>query len=69
MKQPNSNSARLEFASPEINVGLAAASKPRKRPSPSMPKNKGIIMVKASKPEKAPKIEKPAKRIPKRIKK
>jgi hypothetical protein len=26
-------------------------------------------MVKASKPEKAPKIEKPAKRIPKRIKK
>ena len=69
MKQPNSNSARLEFSSPEINVGLAAASKPRKRPSPSMPKNKGIIMVKDSKPAAPAKAEKPAKRIPKRIKK
>ena len=62
MKQPNTNSARLEFASPEINVGLAAASKPRKRPTPSMPKEKNVIVAKTT-------VVKPAKRIPKRIKK
>jgi hypothetical protein len=48
MKQPSTNSARLEFASPEINVGIAAA-KTRKK-SPTMAKEKNLIMVKKSKP-------------------
>jgi hypothetical protein len=66
MKSPNS-SGRLEFAGPEIKVGLDAAKaavKPAKAASkpvkdgmkPSMPKNKKMIMSAPSpKPKRLPK--------------
>ena len=66
MKSPNS-SGRLEFAGPEIKVGLdaaKAASKPAKAASkpvkdgmkPSMPKDKKMIMSAPSpKPKRLPK--------------
>ena len=69
-----SSSAKIQFASPEIKVGLdAARGNKKKKAEPSMegemmPKNKKAIMADAPDPVAKKKMPNPAKKLPKRRK-
>jgi hypothetical protein len=70
MKSQSSSAARLEFASPEIKVGIDAARGSRKKKeqpmeAPSMPKNKKLIMPGAPEPMSEKRNPNPAKKLSK----